>query len=169
MVDRAGLVLRAGRASSAAVAGSSHTRTGEAGAAIAGPVLAHSMKRISVLAALAGVALLTVPVPRTDRHCERRQDRARCGEDAEAADYAPAALAAAETASAALDAELKAQSEKFALTRSYIRRRQNWGLTKLQDKSKRDCLLLGRPSGIKVARNLNQAVVWERGNLSFRC
>jgi hypothetical protein len=40
---------------------------------------------------------------------------------AEAADYAPAALANAETASAALQAELKAQAEKFALTRSYTK------------------------------------------------
>lgn len=40
---------------------------------------------------------------------------------AEAADYAPAALASAETAAAALQAELKAQSEKFALTRSYTK------------------------------------------------
>ncbi len=38
-----------------------------------------------------------------------------------AADYAPSALAAAETAAAALDAELKAQGEKFALMRSYTK------------------------------------------------
>jgi hypothetical protein len=38
-----------------------------------------------------------------------------------AADYAPSALASAESAQAALDAELKAQSEKFAPTRSYTK------------------------------------------------
>ena len=35
--------------------------------------------------------------------------------------FPAAALAAAETASAALDAELKAQAEKFSLTRSYTK------------------------------------------------
>lgn len=40
---------------------------------------------------------------------------------AEAGDYAPAAMAAAETASAALQAELKAQGEKFSVTRSYTK------------------------------------------------
>lgn len=38
---------------------------------------------------------------------------------AQAGDYAPGALAEAETAIAALDAELKAQEGKFALSRSY--------------------------------------------------
>ncbi len=33
-----------------------------------------------------------------------------------------------------------------------IRRRQNWGFTKLQDKSKRDLLTAWAASGIKVAR-----------------
>ena len=33
-----------------------------------------------------------------------------------------------------------------------IRRRQNWGLTELQNKSKRDLLTAWAASGIKVAR-----------------
>jgi len=33
-----------------------------------------------------------------------------------------------------------------------IRRRQNWGLTELQDRSKRDLLTAWAASGIKVAR-----------------
>ncbi len=78
------------------------------------------MKRIPVLLALAGVALLSVACAKepTDAISAARSSLA-AAKTAEAADYAPDAMAAAETAAAALDAELKAQSEKFALTRSY--------------------------------------------------
>ncbi len=80
------------------------------------------MKRISVLLALAGVAILSAACAKepTDAINAARSSLA-AAKTAEAADYAPGAMAAAETASAALDAELKAQSEKFALTRSYTK------------------------------------------------
>jgi len=89
---------------------------------MAGPVLAHPMKRIPVLSVLAGVALLSVACAKEPTEAlTAAQSALAAAKTAEAADYAPAALAAAETASAALDAELKAQAEKFALTRSYTK------------------------------------------------
>ena len=80
------------------------------------------MKKIPVLLALAGVAILSVACAKepTDAINAARSSMA-AAKTAGAADYAPAAMAAAETAAAALDAELKAQSEKLALTRSYTR------------------------------------------------
>jgi hypothetical protein len=79
------------------------------------------MKRIS-LSVLAGVALLSVACAKepTDAVSAWKASL-EAAKTAGAADYAPAALASAETAGAALDAELKAQSEKFALTRSYTK------------------------------------------------
>jgi trimeric autotransporter adhesin len=80
------------------------------------------MNRISVLAVLAGVALLTVACAKEPTEALNAASAAlAAAKTAEAADYAPDALAAAETAAAALTAELKAQSEKFALTRSYTK------------------------------------------------
>ena len=94
----------------------------ETGRAIAGPILSHPMKRISVLSVLAGVALLSVACAKEPTEALNAATSAlAAAKTAEAADYAPAALAAAETASAALQAELKAQGEKFALTRSYTK------------------------------------------------
>jgi colicin import membrane protein len=79
------------------------------------------MKR-NLLPALAGVALISVACARqpsdTVNAAKASLDAAKM---AGAADYAPAALARAETSAAALDAELKAQSEKFALARSYTK------------------------------------------------
>ena len=118
----AGLVLRLRPASSAAVAGESILRTLEAGTVIAGPVLSHLMQKLSVLSVLAGVALLSVACSKEPTEALNAAKSAlAAAQTAEAADYAPAALAAAETAQAALEAELKAQAEKFALTRSYTK------------------------------------------------
>jgi hypothetical protein len=80
------------------------------------------MKRISVLPVLAGVALLSVACAKEPTEAlSAARSALEAAKTAEAADYAPAALAAAETASLALDAELKAQAEKFSLTRSYAK------------------------------------------------
>ncbi len=80
------------------------------------------MKRIPVLLALAGVAVLSVACAKEPTEAlDAAKSALAAAKTAEAADYAPDALAAAETAAAALDAELKAQSEKFALTRSYTK------------------------------------------------
>jgi hypothetical protein len=80
------------------------------------------MKRNLLLPALAGVALIAVACAKEPSEAV---DGAKASLDsaktAGAADYAPAALASAETSAAALDAELEAQSEKFAMTRSYAR------------------------------------------------
>jgi hypothetical protein len=80
------------------------------------------MKKLSVLSVALGVALLTVACASEPKEAV---SAARAALDAArtagAADYAPAALAAAETAIASLDAELKAQSDKFSLTRSYTK------------------------------------------------
>ena len=89
---------------------------------IAVPVLAHPMKKLSVLPVLAGVALLSVACAKEPTDALNAAKSAlAAAKTAEAGDYAPAALAAAETAAAALDAEVKAQAEKFALTRSYTK------------------------------------------------
>jgi hypothetical protein len=79
------------------------------------------MKRIW-LPALAGVALFSVACAKEPSDTVgAAKSSLEAARTAGAADYAPGALASAETAAAALDAELKAQSEKFALTRSYAR------------------------------------------------
>jgi hypothetical protein len=74
------------------------------------------------LPALAGIALLTVSCAKEPTEAitaaRTAMDAART---AQASDYAPAAFSAAETALANLDAEVKAQSDKFALTRSYAK------------------------------------------------
>jgi hypothetical protein len=104
------------------VAGESILRTLETGTVIAGPVRAHPMKKLSVLSVLAGAALLSVACAKEPTEALNASTAAlAAARTAEAADYAPAALAAAETAQAALEAELKAQAEKFALTRSYTK------------------------------------------------
>ena len=104
------------------MAGNPKTRTLETARAMALSVLSHLMKRISVLSALAGVALLSVACSKEPTEALNAATSAlAAAKTAEAADYAPAALAAAETASAALQAEVKAQGEKFALTRSYAK------------------------------------------------
>jgi hypothetical protein len=80
------------------------------------------MKRILVLLALAGVAVLSVACAKEPADAiNAARSSLAAAKTAEAADYAPDALAAAETAAAALDAELKAQSERFTLTRSYTK------------------------------------------------
>jgi hypothetical protein len=72
--------------------------------------------------AIAGVALLSVACSQPPTAALNDAKLAiEAAKTAEAADYAPEALAAAETASAALDAEIKAQGEKLALTRSYTK------------------------------------------------
>jgi len=72
--------------------------------------------------ALAGVALLSVACAKEPTEALTAARTAlEAAKTAGAADYAPAALAEAETAASALEAELKAQAEKFALTRSYTR------------------------------------------------
>jgi hypothetical protein len=80
------------------------------------------MKRNLLLPALAGMALMSVACAKepTDAIGAAKASL-EAAKTAGAADYAPAALASAETSAAALDAELKAQSEKFALTRSYAK------------------------------------------------
>ena len=80
------------------------------------------MKRNLLLPALAGMALMSVACAKepTDTIGAAKASL-EAAKTAGAADYAPAALASAETSAAALDAELKAQSEKFALTRSYTK------------------------------------------------
>jgi colicin import membrane protein len=80
------------------------------------------MKRNLLLPALAGVALMSVACAKepTDTIGAAKASLEEA-KTAGAADYAPAALASAETSAAALDAELKAQSEKFTLTRSYAK------------------------------------------------
>jgi hypothetical protein len=80
------------------------------------------MKRIAVLPVLAGVAMLSVACAKEPTEALNAAKGAlAAAQTAEAADYAPAALAAAETAAQALEAEIKAQGEKFALTRSYAK------------------------------------------------
>jgi len=81
------------------------------------------MKRVLLgLPVLAGIALLTVSCAKEPTEALTAARSAMdAAKTAQASDYAPAAYAAAETASAALDAELKAQSEKFSLTRSYTK------------------------------------------------
>jgi hypothetical protein len=80
------------------------------------------MKRISLVPVLAGVALLSVACAKEPTEALSGAKAAlEAAKAAGAADYAPEAFAAAETAAAALDAELKAQSERFSLTRSYTR------------------------------------------------
>ena len=78
------------------------------------------MKRISLL--IAGVALLSVGCSQKPAEAVNGAKSAlAAAQTAEAADYAPGAFAAAQSADAALAAELKAQDEKFALTRSYTK------------------------------------------------
>ena len=80
------------------------------------------MKRNLLLPALAGVALISVACAKEPNDVVGpARASLNSAKAAGAADYAPAALASAETSAAALDAELKAQSEKFALTRSYTK------------------------------------------------
>ncbi len=80
------------------------------------------MKRISLLPVLAGVALLSVACAKEPTDALNAAKAAlEAAKTAGAADYAPSALAAADTAAAALEAELKAQAEKFTLTRSYTK------------------------------------------------
>jgi hypothetical protein len=80
------------------------------------------MKRISLVSVLAGVALLSAACAKEPADALNAAKAAlEAAKTAGASDYAPSALAAAETAAAALDAELKAQAEKFALTRSYTK------------------------------------------------
>jgi small-conductance mechanosensitive channel len=80
------------------------------------------MKRISLLAVLAGAALLSVACAKEPTDALNAAKAAlEAAKTAGAADYAPSALAAADTAAAALEAEIKAQGEKFALTRSYTK------------------------------------------------
>jgi hypothetical protein len=81
------------------------------------------MKRvISGLTAVLGVAVLTAACAKEPADAlnaaKTALDAARA---ADAADYAPASLGEAETAATALQAELKAQSETFALMRSYTK------------------------------------------------
>ncbi len=81
-----------------------------------------NMKRILILSAIAGVAMLSVACAKEPTEALNAAKAAlAAAQTAEAADYAPEAMAAAETAQAALEAELKAQSEKSALTRSYAK------------------------------------------------
>ena len=71
---------------------------------------------------LAGVALLSVACAKEPTDALNAAKSAlEAAKTSGASDYAPEALAAADTAAAALDAELKAQTEKFALTRSYTK------------------------------------------------
>lgn len=80
------------------------------------------MKKISVLSVFAAVVLLSAACAKEPTESVTAATSAlAAAKAAEAADYAPAALASAETASAALQAELKAQGEKFSLTRSYTK------------------------------------------------
>jgi hypothetical protein len=80
------------------------------------------MKRLSILAVLAGATLLSVACAKEPSEALTAAKTALdAAKTAGAADYAPDVLAAAETAQAALDAELKAQGEKLALTRSYTK------------------------------------------------
>jgi len=79
------------------------------------------MKRMLLgLPALAGIALLTVSCAKEPTEAitavHTAMDAARA---AQASDYAPASFSAAEAALANLEAELKVQNDKFALTRSY--------------------------------------------------
>ena len=72
--------------------------------------------------ALAGLALLSVACAKEPTDALNAAKTAlEAARTAGAADYAPSALAAAETAATALEAELKAQAEKFTLTRSYTK------------------------------------------------
>jgi len=96
--------------------------TGDGIPRIAGSVTATQMKKLSVLSAILGIALLTAACASEPKEAVSAARAAlEAARTAGAADYAPAALAAAETAFASLDAELKAQSDKFALTRSYTK------------------------------------------------
>ena len=71
---------------------------------------------------LAGAALLSVACAKEPSDAVNAARSAlEAAKTSGASDYAPSALASAESAQAALDAELKAQSEKFALTRSYAK------------------------------------------------
>jgi trimeric autotransporter adhesin len=80
------------------------------------------MKRILILPVIAGVAMLSVACAKEPTDALNAAKTAlAAAETAGATDYAPDAMAAAQTAQAALEAELKAQSEKFALTRSYAK------------------------------------------------
>jgi hypothetical protein len=80
------------------------------------------MKRILLVPALAGVALLSVACAKEPTDALNAAKAAfEAAKTAGASDYAPAALAAADSAASALSAELKAQAEKFALTRSYTK------------------------------------------------
>jgi hypothetical protein len=80
------------------------------------------MKKLSVISAALGVALLTFACASEPKEAVNAAKAALdAARTAGAADYAPEAFAAAETAMASLDAELKVQSEKFSLTRSYTK------------------------------------------------
>ncbi len=80
------------------------------------------MKRNLLLPALAGVALMSAACAKEPSDAiGAAKASLEAAKTAGAADYAPGALAGAETQAAALDAELKAQSEKFAPTRSYAK------------------------------------------------
>ena len=71
---------------------------------------------------LAGVALLSVACAKEPTDVLNAAKAAlEAAKTAGASDYAPAALAAADSAASALSAEVKAQAEKFALTRSYTK------------------------------------------------
>lgn len=80
------------------------------------------MKKITVLAVIAGLALFSAACAKEPTEAVAAARTAlEAAKTAGAADYAPDALASAETAAAALDAELKAQGEKFSLVRSYTK------------------------------------------------
>jgi len=79
------------------------------------------MKRMILgLTAVVGVALLTAACAKEPTEAVTAAKAALdAAQAAGAADYAPASLGEAETAAQALQAELKAQADAFALTRSY--------------------------------------------------
>jgi hypothetical protein len=95
---------------------------GDGHRATRGPAAATHMKKLSVMSAALGVALLTFACASEPKQAvDAAKAALEAARTAGAADYAPEAFAAAETAMASLDAEIKAQSEKFALTRSYTK------------------------------------------------
>ncbi len=81
------------------------------------------MKKVLLgLFALAGIALFSVSCAKEPTEAVTAARTALdAAKTAGAADYAPAAFSEAQTALASLDAELKAQGEKFTLTRSYTK------------------------------------------------
>lgn len=75
---------------------------------------------VSALAVIVGATLLLAGCAQPPTQAvDAARAALETARTSEAADYAPESLQAADDAVAALDAELKAQSEAFALTRSY--------------------------------------------------